>query len=355
MLRKSDILLPLLALALGACSPAARDDEPGAPAHELTGTFDVAVASATAADPSLAAGTFDPVADAGAYYADHSAAGAAYFAAPRELDCTNSWQQVNNVRAYAFRKSGEQFLYYRPYDLSAAFSAKFAATPYAYYYGPALEAKGLEIRPWLAPGEYRFLMVARDVAGNLADAWSASTTLDAALASATIPGHEIFAGVSPSVTVNDGDISFKTAVTASRLVAGLLIYLENIPAGTATVAVATDAGETLLSAAVTATTLLAGTYIAPVDDTALSLLLLDAAGSETRRYALRRLRDNHSNAYNDLRYPLEANNIYCLGEKRYSPDGATTETDQPVDLGEETTTDLIIVESEWQAEIDIEL
>lgn len=184
---------------------------------------------------------------------------------PRTVLSSNDWQQVNDVRVYFFRRNASgDYVYVKPLDaqgrpldcLSAEeFTLKFGISPYVVWWGgeeDADEAHAWVGRVRLDPGEYRFLAIARDdrhVSGarSLADpnvavadwewaGWTAGTTRleDATLACARtspLAATELFCGsTSDPVRVDGSRTAFRCAIGLERAVAGILLYVEHIPA-----------------------------------------------------------------------------------------------------------------------------
>lgn len=195
---------------------------------------------------------FDPMADgyAGAYRPHFSPE------PPRELESSNNWQQVNDVRLYVFRKNeAGDFVYYKPSDKDGVKQAAFAVTDFAdkfalsrsvvWWGGRAdvSEAHSYTIKAVLPEGEYQFLAVARD------DGWVedkglaepeqqwveeetrlTAATLGLSASSATVAATELFAGCTSEPVVVDGTGEFQKAIELKRAVAGLMVYVENVPA-----------------------------------------------------------------------------------------------------------------------------
>lgn len=184
---------------------------------------------------------------------------------PRTVLNSNDWQQVNDVRVYFFRRNASgDYVYVKPLDaqgrpldcLSAEeFTLKFGISPYVVWWGGeenADEAHAWVGRVRLDPGEYRFLAIARDdqhVSGvrSLADpnvavadwewaGWTAGTTRleDATLAcvrTSPLAATELFCGsTSDPVRVDGSRTAFRCAIGLERAVAGILLYVEHIPA-----------------------------------------------------------------------------------------------------------------------------
>lgn len=184
---------------------------------------------------------------------------------PRKVLSSNNWQQVNDVRIYVFRKNtAGNFVYYKPLDDNGSkrdylsvedFSLKFDLSPYVIWWGGAddtNEAHAFTGRLNLPSGEYRFLALARDdrtvtSARRLMDpniavstwgwaAWSEATTRleTATLACARnteLSATELFSGYTSESLVVDGSTThFTRTITLNRAVAGILLYVEYIPA-----------------------------------------------------------------------------------------------------------------------------
>lgn len=186
---------------------------------------------------------------------------------PRKLASSNNWQQVNDVCVYVFKKDDEgKFVYYCPEDKSGtpreyfsvdAFTKKFDLSPYAIWWGGNTgksETHSYSISPLLTEGTYRFLVIARDDKDKQAsfsmltnpnednatlgwEKWKAgTTTLEEATLVCTnrdmIASAELFTGCTPEpgITVTPTQTSFKQDIELKRAVAGILLYIENIPA-----------------------------------------------------------------------------------------------------------------------------
>lgn len=185
---------------------------------------------------------------------------------PRKLVSSNNWQQVNNVRVYVFKQDGNgKFVYHCPEDKSGtpqeyfsvdAFTCKFDLSPYAVWWGGNTgknETHSYSISPLLGEGTYRFLVIARDDKDKQAASFSmltnpnednealnwkkweeGTTTLEEATLVCTnrdmIASAELFTGCTPGITVTPTQTSFKQDIELKRAVAGILLYIENIPA-----------------------------------------------------------------------------------------------------------------------------
>lgn len=186
---------------------------------------------------------------------------------PRRLFSSNNWQQVNDVRIYLFRKDANgHFVYYKPLDASGnrqdylavdAFRLKFDLHPAMVWWGGLDDTNETHTfigRLQLPSGSYRFLAVARDDRGvaatdrRLADpnvpamswGWSSwvesSTRLDDATLvcdarQTEVAATELFSGQSTETLLVDGSTTqFCQTLNLHRAVAGLLLYVEHIPA-----------------------------------------------------------------------------------------------------------------------------
>lgn len=184
---------------------------------------------------------------------------------PRQLLSSNNWQQVNDMRIYVFKKNDTgDFVYYKPEDHNRqkldyfkmeSFSDKFSISPYAVWWGGrgnVDEGHKTVIKSLLLPtGEYHFLAVARDD-GKLADkdklltdpnmtdgitrinAWEEGRTVleEATLIGVTgqqICGTELFSGCTDSPLAVSSSGASQEEIELHRAVAGLMIYIENIP------------------------------------------------------------------------------------------------------------------------------
>lgn len=234
--------------------------------HEVEVTFNMGVGA------SLELNSRSATTRAGEEYKDFTFipnSGSAYNPAnpapPRELESSNNWQQVNDVRIYVFKKddNSDKFLYYKPLDASGtpqnyyqveSFADKFSLSQNVFWWGGTGDVKEQHtyaIKPMLDEGEYKFLVVARDdkdmdvkilTDPNIDDditslsAWEEGKT---ELETATLVGTngteicatELFSGcTSESITVSENSKGFSREVELKRAVAGILCYVENIPA-----------------------------------------------------------------------------------------------------------------------------
>lgn len=186
-------------------------------------------------------------------------------APPRNLLSSNNWQQISDVRIYLFRKNtAGNFVYYRPSDDNGTkhdylsvedFSLKFDLSPYVIWWGGDDDANEMHSYTGqlnLPAGAYRFLALARDdrtvgsarrlMDPNLAvaawgwTAWAEGTTRleTATLAcarNAELSVTELFSGYTTDpILVNGTSDGFSRTIPLNRAVAGILLYVENIPA-----------------------------------------------------------------------------------------------------------------------------
>lgn len=188
-------------------------------------------------------------------------------ASGRQLINSDAAQDVSNVRIYLFRaplnadpKDDSAFKYYK-------MPAKDGGAPKDYFYVPSFEKDAIWdsdkeethvyiIDPFLEKGyQYKLLAIGRDDVkegdsdpGTLllsttegATGWSdistdpaQATTLHQAAMSINITRvrlcvGELFVGCSEALIVDDEDENFLTDILLTRSVAGVLMYLENIP------------------------------------------------------------------------------------------------------------------------------
>lgn len=183
---------------------------------------------------------------------------------PRQVLSSNNWQQVNDVRVYVFKKdAGENFVYYKPMDGNGEkkdylavndFTRKFDLNPYLVWWGgvnDVNESYRYSVLVGLEQGEYRFLALARDdreVVGEclLSDpnvvnpelGWEGwkegNTTLDEATITCSegvvMASTELFSGCTQDVvSVDESSRKFSCSIELKRAVAGILLYIENIP------------------------------------------------------------------------------------------------------------------------------
>ncbi len=184
---------------------------------------------------------------------------------PRKVLSSNNWQQVNDIRIYVFRRDETgTFTYYKPsttgenkldYLSVDDFARKFDLSPYILWWGGSddrNETHRYVGRMKLESGAYRFLALARDDKGtsdmrllsdpNVATSqWGSQewregiTSLDEASLScsdSTVTATtELFSGSTTEPITVDGSVKhFSCSIMLERAVAGVLLYVENIPA-----------------------------------------------------------------------------------------------------------------------------
>lgn len=169
----------------------------------------------------------------------------------RKLESSDCAQHVTDMRIYVFRSStgdnDASFTYYCP-------QVAGSDDPQDYFKVDAFDNKNIiigdnteehkyTISPRLPNGYYRFLAVGRDDdaatdADNISIAWDASTTWEDAVISTTDPylSGEIFTGYPCKVGnepmtyyVGSDTGGFSSTINLYRAVAGILLYVENIP------------------------------------------------------------------------------------------------------------------------------
>ncbi len=181
------------------------------------------------------------------------------FAPPRELDCENSWQQVNDVKVYVykednagvFRHTGKSYVIT---DFTNKFNPEMGGGPTAIWCGAlandtyTLESYYYTTREQMETGRYKFLAIARDdkgVDGTMLtiDGLTEGASLDEVTATGSMTGNrhqtsEFFWKIARDAdgkelvyTVDDNTTALSVNIgKINRAVAGLLFYVENIPA-----------------------------------------------------------------------------------------------------------------------------
>lgn len=170
----------------------------------------------------------------------------------RKLESSDCGQHVTDMRIYVFRSStggnDASFTYYRP-QVAGSDGAQDYFKVEAFdkdlpIIGDGVEEHPYSIRPRLPKGYYRFLAVGRDDdaaepdVNNISITWDESTTWSDAIISSTDPylSGEVFTGYpcgegNKPLTYYVGDYTnyFKSTINLYRAVAGILLYVENIP------------------------------------------------------------------------------------------------------------------------------
>lgn len=349
----------------------------------------------------------------------------------RALESSDNWQRVNSMRVYLFRSDTElgSYTYYRPLMAGVAqdylYVDGFSGKDADYTTEPFEEHEYLVSNLKLTAGWYKFLAIGRDdINGddntgsklNL-DALVEGTTIlesvTASVASTSLACPEIFVNYDDLVPLHmDGSRdAFYKVIELKRAVAGVLMYVENIPsvigttdvksmgiirrqhtwaltlasplpAGSASTPVAAP-GATLvgqvpgaadyvlrydLSSATVVNdyfvdltpsnsthpnSIVRGAFVtpqeAPTADCTLNLVLCDAGGSVLKAWDVKLVESNGLAVTPTKLYPIEANHIYCIGQRN-----VTDDVDQPIDLGE-LPADVIVVHGSWQADVNIEM
>ncbi len=346
----------------------------------------------------------------------------------RQLTSSDDWQKVSSVRIYAFRSASETgtYTFYRPTD---------DGMPLDYIYISDFSGKtdvwGDDEPNWeeheyvsgtlkFADGWYKFVAVGRDdidgddetgATWNLATLTEGTTTFEnwtAATHNAGISCGEMFVGCTSAVEINDTQRLHETIVL-TRVVAGVLMYVENISSEINSTAVrsigivrrkhtwglnlttalpygsdnsfAAD-GTTLVGTTPAATdfivkydipaaqtasngyyvnlsaggtdahpnSVLRGAFVtpqaAPATDCTMEFVYLDASGNVLKSLNVKLVNDDMSKT---MLYPLLANHLYCIGNRKQADD-----TDEPIDLGNLPDNYILVVGS-WQVDVDIEM
>lgn len=351
----------------------------------------------------------------------------------RQLESSDGWQRVNSMRVYLFRSDTEEgaYTYYKP---------TLEGAQIEYIYVDAFEKDDDPANIWgddeteferhqytlstlkLTTGYYRFVAIGRDdidgdddtgATWQLPTMVAGSTTfesLSASVASTSAACNELFFGYTGKEHIV-ADTGIYEEIVLYRVVAGVLMYVENVQATVGGIDVssigiirrthswalnlydktATGSMSTLvaiegaslvgttpadadyvvrydLSAATVANdvfvstnpsntihpnSIRCGAFVtpqeAPTADNTLELVLCNASGEVLMSKNIKLVESDGVAVTPTLLYPLIANNIYCVG--RYSnADGI----DEPIDLGNPSG-DIIVVHGSWQADVDINM
>lgn len=145
----------------------------------------------------------------------------------RPLYSSEALQQVNAMKVYVFKKSGEDYVY----------SEEINGDNFGFNNSTAqgTESHSYTLTDKLADGTYKFLAVGYEE--GYGDTFNAltmtenTTTLSGLLLElkAGQNADEVFSGVSEAVTVNATSTSFNVGVELNRVVAGILGYFKNVP------------------------------------------------------------------------------------------------------------------------------
>lgn len=127
-------------------------------------------------------------------------------------------QKVTRVSVYAFKKSGDHFLFAKSFTVPG-----WTVGTTSIVYAVAENDK-------LSPGEYKFLAVGRDASDNftLTTPTVDTTTIEEMYAAITNSGdeYEVFADVKEATVTDAGT---RVSLNMTRKVAGILGYFKNVP------------------------------------------------------------------------------------------------------------------------------
>ena len=145
----------------------------------------------------------------------------------RPLYSSEALQQVNAMKVYVFKQSGDDYLY----------SEEINGGNFGFNNSTAqgTESHSYTLTDKLADGTYKFLAVGYEEGYSTtfkALTMTANTTKLSELLLELNAGHnadEVFSGVSEDVTVNATSTSFNVGVELNRVVAGILGYFKNVP------------------------------------------------------------------------------------------------------------------------------
>ena len=172
--------------------------------------------------------------------------------AQRPVVSSDDWQRVTDVRIYAFYSStgGDDASYTYQSDVFPGdyyYVSNFAETKKDWEEDDVWgddsnenenEQYSVTTTATVQNGYYKFLAIGRDDIDENGDTetgglsipeWDASTTLaSASLTCDGVVASEVFSGCSDAVYIN-GNAGFSTSITLNRIVAGILMYVENVP------------------------------------------------------------------------------------------------------------------------------
>ena len=166
-----------------------------------------------------------------------------------KLESSDCGQHITDMRIYVFRSEtgvgDDSFTYYQPTVGDAGPQDYFKVDDFNYTDAPEHITGNwtYTINPQLPKGYYRFLAVGRDedareqYGDDISIAWDKSTTWSNALISASDPqpSEEIFTGYpcgvdnKPLAFHVDKVKAFSVSIELYRAVAGVLLYVENLP------------------------------------------------------------------------------------------------------------------------------
>lgn len=144
----------------------------------------------------------------------------------RPLYSSEALQQVNAMKVYVFKKSGEDYVY----------SEEINGNNFGFNNSTAqgTESHSYTLTDKLADGTYKFLAVGYEQ-GYSTTFKTLTMTPTTKLSELLLElnngqnADEVFSGVSKDVTVNATSTSFNVGVELNRVVAGILGYFKNVP------------------------------------------------------------------------------------------------------------------------------
>lgn len=145
----------------------------------------------------------------------------------RPLYSSEALQQVNEMKVYVFKESGDNYVYSEEITDDGNFGFNNISAQ-------GTERHSYTLTDKLPDGTYKFLAVGyEDGYGNTFEALDMTpTTKLSELLLELKEGQnadEVFSGVSDAVTVNATSTSFNVGVELHRVVAGILGYFKNVP------------------------------------------------------------------------------------------------------------------------------
>lgn len=145
----------------------------------------------------------------------------------RPLYSSEALQQVNAMKVYVFKASGEDYVY----------SEEINGNNFGFNNSTAqgTESHSYTLTDKLADGTYKFLAVGYEEGYSTTFKALAMTQNTTKLSDLLLElndsqnADEVFSGVSEAVTVNETSKSFNVGVELNRVVAGILGYFKNVP------------------------------------------------------------------------------------------------------------------------------
>lgn len=125
-------------------------------------------------------------------------------------------QHVTDVKVYAFKQTGSDFLYVKTYDVTG------------WSDGTSFKRYVVNDADMLAPGTYQFLAVGRNSPNLFTITTDPTTRYQDLQATITAAGNEseLFSGSALSVIADDGN---RVNIIMTRAIAGVLGYFKNVP------------------------------------------------------------------------------------------------------------------------------